>query len=143
MPIECTPDGGPKAEFVKQFKDKKGRIKRQGAQFRIFRYDSEDDPGREITLNDSDVASIAWTVQDRVRRRLTARRPVRAHVWGRPARVVRSIGNTSASGIRKKLMQPVGLQGDFTQPLGDAGSPAGGIAKLFTRPASAHRGSIV
>jgi L-lysine 6-oxidase len=64
LPIECTSDGAPKPEFVKQFKDKQGRVKRQGAQFRIFAFDSNDpnDPGREVTLNDPDVASIEWTV---------------------------------------------------------------------------------
>src|ERR1041385_619028 len=67
LPIECTRDGTPgmkdgRPEFVRLFKDRDGRIKRQGAQFRIFRFDSDDDPGREITLNDSDVESIEWTV---------------------------------------------------------------------------------
>src|ERR671928_1173599 len=38
LPIECTSDGTPRSDggrpvFVKKFKDDKGRIKRQGAQF--------------------------------------------------------------------------------------------------------------
>lgn len=69
LPIECTADGTPRSEngrplFVKKFKDKEGRIKRQGAQFRIYAFDANDpnDPGREVTLNDADVESIEWTV---------------------------------------------------------------------------------
>src|SRR5688572_33297783 len=47
LPIECTPDGTPRAEggkpvFVRKFKDAEGRIKRQGAQFRVFALDSKD-----------------------------------------------------------------------------------------------------
>jgi L-lysine 6-oxidase len=69
LPIECTPDGTPRTEngrpvFVKKFKDAEGRIKRQGAQFRVYAFDSNDpnDPGREITLDDPAVESIEWTV---------------------------------------------------------------------------------
>jgi L-lysine 6-oxidase len=69
LPIECSSDGVPTMDggrpvFVKKFKDKDGRIRRQGAQFRVYAYDSNDpnDPGREVTLNDSDVESIEWTV---------------------------------------------------------------------------------
>lgn len=69
LPIECTPDGTPRMQggrpqFVRKFKDGEGRIKRQAAQFRVFAFDSNDpnDPGREVTLNDSDVESIEWTV---------------------------------------------------------------------------------
>ena len=69
LPIECSPDGTPRTEggkpvFVKKFKDAEGRIKRQGAQFRVYAYDSNDpyDPGREITLDDPEVESIEWTV---------------------------------------------------------------------------------
>src|SRR5687768_1128640 len=45
LPIACTPDGTPRAGggkpvFVKKFKDAEGRIKRQGAQFRVFAFDS-------------------------------------------------------------------------------------------------------
>lgn len=69
LPLECDPDGTPRMEngravFVKKFKDKQGRIKRQGAQFRVFAFDANDpgDPGREVTLDDADVESIEWTV---------------------------------------------------------------------------------
>ena len=64
LPLECTPDGTPTGKLVRKFKDDDGRIKRQAAQFRIYAYDSSDpnDPGREVTLNDSDVESIEWTV---------------------------------------------------------------------------------
>jgi hypothetical protein len=69
LPIECAADGTPRMAggrpvFVKKFKDGAGRIKRQGAQFRVFAFDSDDpnDPGREITLDDPAVESIEWTV---------------------------------------------------------------------------------
>lgn len=69
LPIACDRDGNPHVEngrpvLVKKFKDAEGRIKRQGAQFRIFAFDSNDpnDPGREVTLDDPDVESIEWTV---------------------------------------------------------------------------------
>lgn len=69
LPIECTRDGTPIAKdgkpvFTRKFKDAKGRIRRQGAQFRVFAFDSNDpsDPGREITLDDASVESIEWTV---------------------------------------------------------------------------------
>jgi L-lysine 6-oxidase len=69
LPIDCDRDGTPKTSggkpvFVKKFKDADGRIKRQGAQFRVYAFDSNDpnDPGREVTLDDSDVESIEWTV---------------------------------------------------------------------------------
>jgi len=69
LPIECTADGTPKMDggrpvFVKKFKDDQGRIRRQGAQFRVFAFDSNDpyDPGREVTLDDAAVESIEWTV---------------------------------------------------------------------------------
>lgn len=69
LPIECSSDGTPTTDggrpvFVKKFKDEEGRIRRQGAQFRVYAFDSNDpyDPGREVTLDDSDVESIEWTV---------------------------------------------------------------------------------
>src|SRR5437763_10522749 len=55
LPIECTHDGMPivkdgKPVFTRKFKDAKGRIRRQGAQFRLLALDSNDpsDPGREL-----------------------------------------------------------------------------------------------
>lgn len=64
LPLECTPDGTPTGAVTRRFKDAEGRIRRQGAQFRIYAFDSNDpnDPGREITLSDPDVESIEWTV---------------------------------------------------------------------------------
>ena len=64
LPLECDKDGNAKSENVRKFKDAEGRIRRQGAQFRIYAFDSNDpnDPGREITLGDPDVESIEWTV---------------------------------------------------------------------------------
>jgi L-lysine 6-oxidase len=69
LPVECDAGGNPTSSngqpvFVRQFKDDHGRIKRQAAQFGIYAYDSADpdDPGREISLDDSLVESIEWTV---------------------------------------------------------------------------------
>src|SRR3954454_8395047 len=69
LPIECTHDGAPivkdgKPVLTRKFKDAKGRIRRQAAQFRVFVFGSNDpaDPGREITLDDPSVESIEWTV---------------------------------------------------------------------------------
>lgn len=49
---------------VRQFKDAQGRIKRQAARFRVFRYDESqpDAPPVEITLASPGVQSIEWTV---------------------------------------------------------------------------------
>lgn len=69
QPIECdergTPvlvDGVPKA--VEQFKDDAGRIKRQAAVFRVFRYDDArpNEAGTEITAGQADVLKIEWIV---------------------------------------------------------------------------------
>lgn len=69
LPLECDPQGNVRyphfdARGVTQFKDGQGRIKRQGARFRIFRYDDSnpDDLGTEVTLEDSEVKGIEWTV---------------------------------------------------------------------------------
>lgn len=64
LPLECNADGTPTGKLTRKFKDAEGRIRRQGAQFRVYAYDSNDpnDPGREVTLNDGDVESIEWTV---------------------------------------------------------------------------------
>ncbi|HEX7192948.1 MAG TPA: LodA/GoxA family CTQ-dependent oxidase, partial [Thermoanaerobaculia bacterium] len=69
LPIECDAGGNPvmhdgQPVFVRRFKDERGRIKRQGAQFGIYAYDSADpsDPGREISLDDPTIESIEWTV---------------------------------------------------------------------------------
>jgi L-lysine 6-oxidase len=69
LPRECDPIGNPliangMPKRVERFKDEEGRIKRQGAQFKIFAYDSANpkDPGREVTLEDAEIESIEWTV---------------------------------------------------------------------------------
>ncbi|HKO54456.1 MAG TPA: CTQ-dependent lysine 6-oxidase LodA [Thermoanaerobaculia bacterium] len=69
LPIECDANGNElrgadgRPQPVRKFK-KDGRIRRQGARFRLFAFDAEDpdDPGREVTLKDGDVESIEWTV---------------------------------------------------------------------------------
>ena len=69
LPVECDKDGTPQVKdgrpvLTRRFKDADGRIRRQGAQFRVFAFDANDpnDPGREVTLGDADVESIEWTV---------------------------------------------------------------------------------
>jgi hypothetical protein len=51
---------------VPAFKDKDGRIKRQGARFRVFRYTDNGkgkyEPDVELNLDSKDVESIEWTV---------------------------------------------------------------------------------
>ncbi|MBK6478313.1 MAG: LodA/GoxA family CTQ-dependent oxidase [Saprospiraceae bacterium] len=42
------------------FKDSSGKIKRQGAKFRLFAFDKDDNPIQEITAAD---AEITWTVE--------------------------------------------------------------------------------
>lgn len=66
LPIECDAQGNEKLEkgkpvYVKQFKDGQKRIRRQGAKFRIFRYDKSPE-GVELTLNDPDIKNIEWNV---------------------------------------------------------------------------------
>jgi L-Lysine epsilon oxidase N-terminal/L-lysine epsilon oxidase C-terminal domain len=78
LPIVCEPDGtveGPEQK-VTQFKDDQGRIKRQGARFRVFVYDDRSPSGRELQINDpitvldpvsgqvstGTLADIQWTV---------------------------------------------------------------------------------
>jgi hypothetical protein len=66
LPIACdahgnilTQSGRPVS--VRQFKDPTGRVKRQGAYFRVFEI-LDDNSGRELTLDSPEVASITWTV---------------------------------------------------------------------------------
>src|SRR5689334_3700804 len=68
LPIACTPDGEPLSDgsgpqYVTEFKDKEGRIKRQAARFRVLEYDDEqpDAPAREVTPGENGVAGIEWT----------------------------------------------------------------------------------
>ncbi|NRO95117.1 hypothetical protein GWC77_04065 [Paraburkholderia sp. NMBU_R16] len=67
LPIECDKQGnvvhdGGRPRRVTQFKDPQGRVKRQGAYFRVFRIDDSQPGGVEVTLDDPDVASMQWTV---------------------------------------------------------------------------------
>ncbi|HEY2094678.1 MAG TPA: CTQ-dependent lysine 6-oxidase LodA [Thermoanaerobaculia bacterium] len=69
LPIECDSGGNPvmrdgQPVYVRKFKDDRGAIKRQGAQFAIYACDSADpgDPGREISLDDPMIESVEWTV---------------------------------------------------------------------------------
>ncbi len=67
LPVECDRRGNPagseaRPRTVKRFRDSEGRIRRQAAQFRIFAYDDDGSPGREVTLGDQDIAKIEWTV---------------------------------------------------------------------------------
>ena len=67
LPIVCDShgdvqyDSSGKPARVRQFKDADGRVKRQGAYFRIFAI-ADDGSSRELTLASPNVASIAWTV---------------------------------------------------------------------------------
>jgi len=63
LPRACEPNGDLKnpPESVRHFKDSSGRVKRQGAYFRIYQiYD--DGTSQEITLHSPGVQSIEWTV---------------------------------------------------------------------------------
>jgi L-lysine 6-oxidase len=67
LPIACDKKGNPirrhgALQPVEQFKDAEGRIKRQAARFKIFKYDDENPQGREITLRDKEIKRIEWTV---------------------------------------------------------------------------------
>lgn len=67
LPIECDEEGnvtreGGRARRVTQFKDQQGRVKRQGAYFRVFRIEDGHSGGAEVTLDDPDVVSMKWTV---------------------------------------------------------------------------------
>lgn len=64
LPIECDRQGNSLDKPVTQFKDNAGRIKRQAARFKIFKFDEENpnDPGVEVTIQDKDVKNIEWTV---------------------------------------------------------------------------------
>ena len=65
-PIECDPKGNilfeeHKPKRVRNFKDGSGRVKRQGAYFRIFEI-FEDHTHQELTLQTPGVKAIVWTV---------------------------------------------------------------------------------
>ena len=66
LPLACDAQGNiqlqsGKPVFVRQFKDSLGRLKRQGAYFRVFEI-NDDNSSRELTLNDPNVQSMTWTV---------------------------------------------------------------------------------
>ncbi|HZJ64074.1 MAG TPA: CTQ-dependent lysine 6-oxidase LodA [Kofleriaceae bacterium] len=68
-PIECDRNGNVKIINgkpvpVERYKDEFLRVKRQGAQFRVMRYAEGAGPsdGTEVTLADSDVVNIEWSV---------------------------------------------------------------------------------
>jgi L-lysine epsilon oxidase-like protein len=47
---------------VSSFRDAQGRLLKQAARFRVFRYDDPGDPGTEVEAGSGGVAGIAWTV---------------------------------------------------------------------------------
>lgn len=63
LPIECDQQGNVSGSPVTQFKDGTGRIKRQAARFRVFRYDDQkpNDPGVEISAGEGGIVSLEWT----------------------------------------------------------------------------------
>ena len=63
LPLACDPDGNETGGPVRTFKDGLGRIQRQAARFRVFRYD-EAAPGapEEVTLDTPGVSGMQWTV---------------------------------------------------------------------------------
>jgi L-lysine 6-oxidase len=69
LPIECDRFGnsvpeGADQKSVENFRDSQGFVRRQGARFRLFAFEDANpsDPGREVTLGDSEVAAVEWTV---------------------------------------------------------------------------------
>jgi L-Lysine epsilon oxidase N-terminal/L-lysine epsilon oxidase C-terminal domain len=67
LPLECDADGNilyhdGQPQRVRRFKDPLGRVRRQGALFRLYRISDAAPLGEELTLDHPDVASIEWTV---------------------------------------------------------------------------------
>ncbi|MEG4805366.1 CTQ-dependent lysine 6-oxidase LodA [Microcoleus sp. ARI1-B5] len=64
LPIECDSNGNGLQEPFSSFKDAAGKVKRQAQKFRIYRKNPNfpDRSGEEVTLENSDVESIVWTV---------------------------------------------------------------------------------
>jgi L-lysine 6-oxidase len=65
LPFECNTDGILRIVNglpvpVRKFKDSQGRIRRQAALFRIYRFE-DDGPAIEVTLSDRSVQQISWT----------------------------------------------------------------------------------
>ncbi len=67
QPIACDEQGNPilvdgVPQPVTQFKDEQGRIKRQAALFRIYRYDdARPGEGIAVTADQADVVKLEWT----------------------------------------------------------------------------------
>jgi L-lysine 6-oxidase len=66
LPIACDGQGNVltqsgKPASVRQFKDPLGRVKRQGAYFRVFQ-SADDGSSHELTLDSAEVESMTWTV---------------------------------------------------------------------------------
>jgi L-lysine 6-oxidase len=64
LPLECDEHGNQSGGVARRFKDSAGRMRRQAAQFRVFRYD-ENDPAKppiEVTLDTPDIVEMKWTV---------------------------------------------------------------------------------
>jgi len=69
LPIECDKFGneihnknGDNFEYVRSFKDEEGKIRKQAAKFKIYKY-SPDKKTFEVDLNDkSEIESVKWTV---------------------------------------------------------------------------------
>ena len=64
LPIECDQGGNPvivdgRPQPVKKFKDAAGAIKRQGARFKIYEYNG-DNEGEEVSLG-GEIKSVRWT----------------------------------------------------------------------------------
>jgi len=65
LPFECNTAGilhivNERPVLVRKFKDFQGRIRRQAALFRIYRFD-DGKPVVEVTLSDPSVKQISWT----------------------------------------------------------------------------------
>src|SRR5438552_19323 len=63
LPAEYGPEDRSTGNPVRRFKDHAGRIRRQAAEFRIYRHQGERaEKLEEITLDSPEVAKIQWTV---------------------------------------------------------------------------------
>lgn len=58
--LPLLPDGRPFTPA--DFRDKNRRLRRQGARFTVYRYDTPDGPGVEVRPGENGVARIEWTV---------------------------------------------------------------------------------
>jgi hypothetical protein len=58
--LPILPDGRPFTSA--DFRDRKRRLRRQGARFTVFRYDTPEGPGVEVRPGEGGVKAIEWTV---------------------------------------------------------------------------------